>query len=260
VINNKKVLCVVTARAGSKGIPLKNVRELMGKPLFLWSVEAGLQSKYVDMTVVSSNCNEVWNCFHKYSNDLDKKDPKNNPAYLNRMKFIQRPDELATDTSKNEGALMHAVHWSRDLLKQDCDIVVNLQPTSPIRLNKLMDRCLEKYDNGGYNSLLTATKTTPFLWRRGDGKWGYNIDKNDCCNRKMRQQFLDTEENSEFVWHDNGSVYVVDRKILMKTGCRIGDNPGVLETGRLNSLQIDEEFDFELIENMAKVYDLRSLI
>jgi CMP-N-acetylneuraminic acid synthetase len=282
VINNKKVLVVVTARAGSKGIPLKNIRPLLGKPLFLWSVEAGLQSKYVDMTVVSSNCDEVWKCFHEYSNNLDKEDPKNNPAYLNKMKFIQRPDELATDTSKNEEALMHAVHWSRDILEQECDIVVNLQPTSPCRLSGLLDKCLEKYSREGYNSLLTATKDTPFLWRKVEGKWEYgctqwewqrtdNVDnfpsgwtflpeEEDPCNRKMRQEFLEDEDNSEFVWHDNGNIYITDKKVLMETGCRIGDNPGVMGIGRLNGLQIDEEFDFELIENMAKTYDLRSLI
>ena len=61
MIGNKKILCVVTARAGSKGLPGKNYKELMGKPLFVWSMLAGINSKYVDNTILSSNCDECLN-------------------------------------------------------------------------------------------------------------------------------------------------------------------------------------------------------
>jgi CMP-N-acetylneuraminic acid synthetase len=63
VINGKKILSVITARKGSKGIPGKNFRELMGIPLFMWSVYASISSKYVDKTVISSNCGECHEIF-----------------------------------------------------------------------------------------------------------------------------------------------------------------------------------------------------
>ena len=56
MINNKRILSVIIARKGSKGIKGKNFRKLCGLPLFLWSVEASLDSKYIDKTIVSSNC------------------------------------------------------------------------------------------------------------------------------------------------------------------------------------------------------------
>jgi CMP-N,N'-diacetyllegionaminic acid synthase len=247
LINNKKILCVVTARAGSKGIPKKNIRPLLGKPLFMWSVLAGLESKYVDKTVVSSNDQEAYEIFHQFNQS-------NNELYTrsNKLKWIQRPDELSGDLSRNEEALIHAIHWKRDVFKEEYDIIINLQPTSPCRLSGMLDRSIEAYIEGGYDSLLTATKDTPFIWQKIDGKWIYTVDKNDCCDRKMRQEF----QESEFIWHDCGNIYIVDTKILLDKKCRIGYNPCIFEIEGINNIQIDDEFDFELIEKMLKMKKL----
>jgi len=253
VINSKKVLCVVLARAGSKGIPGKNFRDLLGKPLFLWSIEAASQSKYIDEVVFSSNCDNCLNIFHDYFLEREEHMEKGDEYLSPFVSFIERPEKYATATSKNEDALIHALKLCG---RSEYDIVVNLQVTSPCRLDGIVDKCIEEYDVGGYDSLLTATKDTPFLWRKEDGKWKYPVDKNHCCNRKMRQEF----EEDEFVYHDNGNLYIVDKNVLMDTKCRIGSNPCVFETEGINSLQIDEEFDFELIENIAKAKGLTTLI
>ena len=235
------------ARKGSKGIPGKNFRNLLGKPLFLWSVEAGLQSKYVDKIVVSSNC---WECNCKF---VDYIMPyKDDPGPIEKLLFQDRPEELSTGTSKNEDAVIHVLNT----IGEEFDVVIQLQPTSPVRLNNLLDRCIEAYNSGDYDSLLTATKDTPFLWQQIDGKWEYTVDKNDCCNRKMRQEF----DVDEFVYHDNGCIYITDVDVMKETECRIGSKPCVFETFGLDSLQIDEEHDFLLIEQTAKVKGLKSLI
>jgi CMP-N,N'-diacetyllegionaminic acid synthase len=241
MVGNKKVLCVILARAGSKGIPMKNVKNLLGKPLFMWSVEAAIQSKYIDRVVISSNC---WKC-RKIIQEYSKGTVI---PY-----FLQRPEEISGDLSKNEDALIHALNQSDD---NEYGVVINLQVTSPCRLDGLVDRCIEEYDAGGYDSLLTATKDTPFLWRKKDGKWTYPVDYNDCCDRKMRQEF----DEDEFLLHDNGNLYITESRILLDRECRIGYNPCVFETKGINGLQIDEEFDFELIETMARAKKLESLI
>jgi len=262
MIENKKILSVITARAGSKGIPLKNVKPLLGKPLVQWSIEASLASKYVDITVVSSNCPEVENVYLKMI--LDK---KRFPGAVPNFWFIKRPDEYATDTSKNEEAMIHAIREVESITGLHAtkkmkgikdftpDFVVNLQPTSAIRRNGLLDCCIEKYYNGDYDSLLTGKKITPFMWKKINGEWEY-INKDDYCKRKMRQEL----EKNEFLWHDCGSVYITDTRVMIGTECRIGKKPCVFTVDKLNSLQIDTEFDFKLIENMAKTYGLSSLI
>jgi CMP-N-acetylneuraminic acid synthetase len=247
MIRSKKVVAIILARAGSKGIPGKNYRDLLGKPLFIWSVEAALKSKYIDKVVVSSNC---WECSCKFTDFIMPY--KDNPEYVKNLFFQDRPEEYSTDISKNEDALIHVLKTA----SPDYDIVVNLQVTSPCRLDGLVDRCIETYDEGGYDSLLTGTKDTPFLWKKENEKWIYPVDRNGCCERKMRQEF----EEDEFTYHDNGNLYITESRILLDRECRIGYNPCVFETNGINSLQIDEEFDFELIETMAKVKKLGSLI
>jgi CMP-N,N'-diacetyllegionaminic acid synthase len=242
MINGKKILSVITARAGSKGIPMKNVKNLLGQPLFTWSVSASFHSKYIDCTVVSSNCDKVREITDKYFKNI----------WPGSFYNIKRPDEFATDTSKNEEAIIHALRN----VEGDYDIVINLQPTSPCRLDNLLDKTIEMYYNGDYDSLLTASKGTPFIWQKYGSRWYYSVDKNGCCNRKMRQEF----EEQEFTYHDNGNIYITDTQVMLGTECRIGKKPCIFETTKMNSLQIDEEFDFKLIENMAKAYNLESLI
>ena len=253
MIENKKILVVVTARAGSKGIPMKNVRDLLGKPLFMWSVEAGLQSKYVDEVLLSSNCIDCLSIFQDYSIKRDEDMEEGYEYVLPSLSVVTRPEKYSTDTSKNEDALIHAL---KIVGPSNFDVVINLQPTSPVRLNGLLDETIEVYIKGGYDSLLTASKDTPFIWQKIDGEWVYTVDRNGCCNRKMRQEF----NKDEFVYHDNGCIYITDVNVMLETECRIGSNPYIYETEGINNIQIDEEFDFELIENLAKVKGLTSLI
>ena len=157
---------------------------------------------------------------------------------------------------KNEEALIHAHKYCENNFNFISDIMLNLQPTSPLRLDFLIDKCIEKYDNGGYDSLLTARKETPFIWQEIDGKWKYTVDKHNCCDRKMRQEF----KKSDFLWHDCGSIYIMDVRMLLETECRIGKNPCIFPVDNLNSIQIDTEFDFDLIENIVKTKKINNLI
>jgi len=269
MINNKKILSVITARKGSKGIKNKNVKELMGKPLFEWSVLASLNSKYIDITVISSDSELIE---ERYIDNI-RKDKK-----WKKVSFIKRPKEISGDLSTNEEALIHAYNWMKEIEDTEFSVICNLQPTSPVRLNGILDKSIEAYINGEHDSLLTALEVTPFLWQKIKGKWDY-IDRNfsfayvkkpyqsseqyqliksfdDCCDRKMRQQI---ESENKLLYHDNGNIYLTDTKVLMNNNCRIGKNPIVFPVDKLNSLQIDTEFDFKLIENMIKSYNLENL-
>lgn len=121
MINGDTVLAVIPARGGSKRCPRKNIRPFRGIPLLLWSIEAGKQSRYIDMLVVSSEDREILE------------------LALSADCFInERPPELATDTATNEDVLRYC------LKKQPADWIVLLQPTSPLRSAQDIDNCIER--------------------------------------------------------------------------------------------------------------------
>ena len=205
------ILSIITARAGSKGIKHKNVRLLCGKPLVEWSIIQSLQSR-INKTVVNSNCPLVKQVCDKY----------------NQVQFIQRPEEFATDLSKNEDALLHTLNY----LDDSYNIVINLQPTSPIRDNNLINKCIEKMIDEESDSLFTAKKYKGWWFRVEDGK------------------VIMIEEGTKY--HDDGNVYCFTEKLLRDTNCRMGGKISIFETNKYQALQIDTEEDFKLIEKTIK--------
>jgi CMP-N,N'-diacetyllegionaminic acid synthase len=127
VINGKRVLAVIPARGGSKRAPMKNIADFRGKPLLAWSIEVARQSKYIDLTIVSSEdlrilmVAEDWNCA-----------------------AVFRPAHLAEDTAANEDVLRHVL-----TLYPSYDWIVLLQPTSPLRIAEDIDTCLELAQEDG---------------------------------------------------------------------------------------------------------------
>ncbi len=123
MIEGLRVLALLTARGGSKGVPRKNVRMVAGKPLIAWSIEVARQSRYADRVVLSSDDPEIiavakeWGC---------------------EVPFV-RPAELARDDTPGIDVVLHAL----DVLPE-YDVVVLLQPTSPLRIASDIDGCLEQ--------------------------------------------------------------------------------------------------------------------
>ena len=246
MIGNRNILAVCTARADSKGLPGKNYKPLLGKPLIIWSVMAAFRCKYIDQVFVSTNCPHVKEIVSQYIG-AHKDESWMHGLHGPKVIVVDRPDELATPTSKNEEALMHSVQMYEDKFGNSPDIIVNLQPTSPIRNDHLLDRCIEAMDDAECDSLLTVNRHTPFFWRivNNEPKAFY-----DPQNRPMRQDIKD----EEWMFHDNGNVYAMTLECLTEHLCRIGKNPYLYETSPYQSLQIDTDFDFCLIERMAEVY------
>jgi CMP-N,N'-diacetyllegionaminic acid synthase len=126
VIDGKRVLAIVPARAGSKGLPGKNIRPLAGKPLLAWPVAAALGSRHVDRVVVSTDSDKYADIARQYGAEV--------PAL--------RPPELASDSAPSSGFIVHML----DLLESSGDsfsYVVLLEPTSPLTTAEDVDAALE---------------------------------------------------------------------------------------------------------------------
>lgn len=199
-------LGLIPARAGSKGVPNKNIRNICGKPLIVWSIERALQSVLLDKVVVSTDCNEIAKI-----------------ASENGAKVIMRPPELASDTASTQDVMVHA------LQQEHADILVLLQPTSPCRSQGLIDECIREFIKNGYDSLATG-----FM----------------CDYKEYGTNILPRQQIKGF-FYDDGNVYVINAKNILK-GDRYGKNIGYKFTSRYENAEIDDMYDFWLLEKILE--------
>lgn len=153
------ILGVIPARGGSKSIPRKNIKEIAGKPLIAWTIEAAKESKLLDQFVVSTEDKEIAQVVVNWGADV-----------------LDRPFELATDTATTLSVL-------QDVLKKNpAEVVVLLQCTSPVREAGLIDRCIRKFLDSGVDSVATGFMCNLFEWgtydntRRQDLKEWFHDD------------------------------------------------------------------------------------
>lgn len=121
------VLAIIPARGGSRGIPRKNVRLLCGKPLIAYTIETALSSKLIDRVVVSTEDEEIAGISKEYGAEV-----------------IKRPEELARDDSPTIDVVMHVLNWFEEK-NEYFDIVVLLEPTSPLRKENDLDSAVRLF-------------------------------------------------------------------------------------------------------------------
>jgi len=247
-----RILSVIPARAGSKGIVGKNFKEFAGKPLVEWSVWQSLsclyagswESDYADAetvarTVVSSNCPYV-------------KEVVDSIPHSHQVVYIPRPESLCEDLSPSEEALIHSYEWMRDHEGYDADVIIMLQPTSPIRRPSLLKECVETFrrekERFGCDSLVSVQKITPFFMRKEPNGDSYIPQGSMIIERPMRQSVMDFQ----FFYHDCGNVYITDIDILIETNNRVGKKPTMFVVSDEEALQIDTELDFRIAEEIMR--------
>lgn len=123
-----RILGIIGARSGSKGVPNKNIQPLAGKPLMAWIIETAKRSRYINRVIVSTDSEEYATIARQYGAEV---------PYL-------RPKELATDTSPEFEYVEHAVEWLEKNEGYEPDIVVRLLPTVPLQMPEDVDSCIEE--------------------------------------------------------------------------------------------------------------------
>ncbi|MFX1534859.1 MAG: HAD-IIIA family hydrolase [Promethearchaeota archaeon] len=216
------IVSIIPARGGSKSIPRKNLKKLMGKPLIAWSIEQSLSSHYVNQTIVSTEDSEIAQVSAKYG-----------------AKVIIRPRELSRDTTPTELVLVDVLdRLSKEGVKPH--YIVLLQPTSPIRRPGDIDQAIKMLIDESGDSLLSVCENRSFFWSRENKPLNY-----DYRTRPRRQ-----DKQWEFV--ENGSIYVTKREILLKEKIRLGGNILTYVMPNWASVEIDTPFDFEIAKFIAR--------
>ncbi|WP_102273801.1 acylneuraminate cytidylyltransferase family protein [Cytobacillus massiliigabonensis] len=222
MINNKKVLAIVPARGGSKGVPRKNVRNLAGKPLIAWTIETGKKSKYIDRVIVSSDDSEIIRISKAYGADVP---------------FI-RPKHLAEDKTPGIDPVIHAL---KEL--PDYDYVVLLQPTSPLRLAEDIDGCIEQLVRTKSSACVSVTESEKSPY------WMYIVLENGGMKPFIPQKEVAVpRQDLPSVYMLNGAVYVAKTEWLLQTKTFVTEETTAFIMSKSRSYDIDTEEDFLLCE------------
>ena len=210
-----KIVSIILARGGSKGIPDKNIIKLNHKPLIYYTITASQQSKVCE-TWVSTDSKKISLIAEKYG-----------------AKIINRPKEFATDTSSSEEALKH---FSQEV---NFDIMVFIQPTSPLLDASYINRGIDLIVSNHYDSVFSA------YLEHWIPRWSLDVNPInwDISDRPRRQ-----DVSEQYV--ENGAFYITTKEQFLSSGIRYGGKTGIVEMPFKKSLQVDNYEDLEVIKKL----------
>jgi len=225
MINGRRVIGVIPARGGSKGLPGKNIRPLCGRPLIAWTIEAARASRYLDEIVLSSDDERIiavarlWGC---------------------SAPFV-RPAELAQDDSPSVDAVIHALSQLPGY-----EYVVMLQPTSPLRTSSDIDACIELSEESGSASVsVTENPKSPY--------WMYTIDAYGRMHPVLsRPEGFHRRQDLPRTYLLNGAVYVSGSSRLQEVRSFIDSETVAYVMPHRRSTDIDTLDDFLACERSLK--------
>ena len=229
VEHHARVVAVIPARGGSKGIPGKNIRAVGGVPLLARTIRAARKASLVDQVWVSSDDETILEL-----------------AQLEGASAIRRPEELAGDTASSEKALLHALTTMRRLGLAP-ELLVFLQCTSPFTSGEQIDAVVEALRQSGAAMAFSARPWHGFLWGSDANGWGVGVNHNAEDPRQRRQDLAPC-------WLETGAIYVMQTTCFEAKGHRfIAPQLPVPLDGW--SPEVGTPEDLEFCELMAKLLD-----
>lgn len=222
-----RVLAVIPARAGSKGLPGKNLLSLCGKPLIQWTIEAALGTPQIDHVIVTTDDDEVIRIAESLG-----------------VEAHRRVAELSSDHAQASGVIADALSHFPDF-----QTLVYLQPTSPLRTSVHIGEALNRFDSNLKLPVISVTKVTE------PPEWMYTLDSEDKMipyipSEEMRRQ------DTKIKYIPNGAIYISDVTSLREREyvfAKSNSVPYVMDAK--SSVDIDDRFDFELAEWIIRQHE-----
>jgi CMP-N-acetylneuraminic acid synthetase len=221
-------LGVIPARGGSKSVPRKNIAMLNGKPMIAYTIQAAQGSQRLTDFVVSSEDAEIIRVAQQYGA----------PA-----PFV-RPEELATDDAPSLPVVQHAVRKMEALKGVKYDVIVLLQPTTPLRRPEDIDAVIDKLVSTGADSVVSVCDVGAYHPARMR-----KIEDDRLVELPVREQReMLRRQDLPPVYIRNGAVYAVRRQVVMEQNSMIGQvsRPYIMPENR--SVNVDSPLDFRLAE------------
>lgn len=226
MIQGKKILAIIPARGGSKGIPRKNIVEVGGKPLIAWTIEAAKNSTYIDKLILSSDDDEIMKVAEEWGCEVP----------------FKRPLELSQDDTPGIEPVLHAV---REV--EGFDYLVLLQPTSPLRSTEDIDQCIQMCIEGQAESCVSIVETDKSPY------WMYTLDQEDTLKKLINDenQYYQRQKAPK-VFALNGAIYVADINRVLQSRSLVDHRTLGYVMPKERSIDIDTKMDLLLAEALIK--------
>lgn len=226
----KRVLAIIPARAGSKGLPGKNILSFHGRPLIGWSILQARRAKYLDKIIVSTDDAKIAAISHKHGACVP---------------FL-RPARLALSHSN----MIHVVLHALDVMAkkgETYEVVVLLQPTSPLRTSEDIDKTLELMFKKKADSLVSVTLCEHHPW------WSVSLGKDFKIKEFLGLGKAHQNRQDLPVFYQlNGALFIAKEDFFRKEKTFIGKNTFAYIMPQEKSVDIDSRFDFKLAEFLMK--------
>lgn len=227
---NKRILCVIPARGGSRGLPGKNIKNLMGKPLIAYSIEHARGSKYIDRTIVSTDDEKIADIARSLGSEVP---------------FL-RPKRLAKDKSSSIDVLLHAIKWMETKERSAFDIIVLLHVTTPLRSAEDVDKSIELLFKSNTDNVFSVTEA--------DKNPYYNmveVDRSGEAALVKRGNYVN-RQSAPKVFDMNSSIYVWWKDVLRDKKSLFPGHTRVYIMPKERSVDIDDFWDFKFAEMLLK--------
>ena len=223
LINNKKILALIPARGGSKGIKDKNIILFKKKPLIYWSIKAALKSKYVDECYVSTDDEKISNIAKKYGALIP----------------FKRPKKLSTDKASTNSVVEHFL----SKINKKYDYLILLQPTSPLRNSMDIDNALRAMLKNKTESLVSISKLDY------PNEWVVKHNHKNIISYANKKKNISRRQDANQYYKINGAIYITEIDYYKKHKLFITNKTYGFEMNFEKSIDIDTKFDLLMAKN-----------
>ena len=225
MFHNKKILALIPARGGSKGVPCKNMKEIAGKPLIIWTIEEALKSQYLDKVVVSTDSKEIASISRKAGA---------------KVPFI-RPQKLASDSARGIDVVLHAINW-HETQGENFDLLLLLQPTSPLRIVKDIENAIRLLFTKQAKAIVSVCENEhpPY--------WSNTLPENHSMKNFIDFKAIKNRQELPTFYRLNGAIYLSDIQYLKENKGFWGEDTFAYIMPKERSVDIDSLLDFKLCE------------
>ncbi len=227
-----RILGLIPARKGSKGVPRKNIKPLKGKPLIGYTIDSVDKSKMLTKTIVSTDDSDII----AYAKSRGIEVPFTRPSYL------------ADDKTSSIKVMKHAIEFFMKK-NENYDAICLLQPTNPFRPHDFIDNGIKKFCKYSYSSLISIREVP----HQFNPNWIFEMKNDKNLTFYDKKPLTPNRQSLKKYYHRDGALYLTAVETLINSNSLFGSNIGYLLSPESCGINIDSKIDWEKAEDYLKI-------